>query len=89
MTLNFSSESSRSCRGCNIDIHDFEYTWYDQAYTHVAETIVKYVNNATNATITSTIRGSSFTLPHSAAYAAQIVPNSVITTVIGGVEYTL
>lgn len=89
MTLNVGSESSRSCRGCEIHIHDFEYTWYDQAYTHVDATVVKYVNNATNATITSTMRGSRFTLPLSAAPAAYIVPDSVITTVIGGVAYTL
>lgn len=89
MTLNFSAESSRSCGGCEIDINVFEFQWYSQAYTHVAATIAKFVNNATNVTVTSTIQGSSFELPLSAGGNAQIVPNSVITKIIGGVAYTL
>lgn len=78
-----------SCGACSIDVHNFDYQWHDQAYTHVAATVVKLVNNATNVTKTSTIQGGSFKLPPSAAYAAMIVSDSVITTSIGGISYTL
>ena len=72
-----------------VNANVFEYDWFHQAYTHVAATVVKFVNNATNATITSTIQGSSFTLPYSAAYAAIIVSDSVITTAMDEEVYTL
>lgn len=75
-----------------VNANIFEYDWFHEAYTHVAATVVKFVNNATNATITSTIQGSSFTLPYSAAYAAYaaiIVSDSVIKTTMDGVVYTL
>lgn len=87
--MSFSPTAKASCGGCNIDIHDFEFQWNDQAYTHVAATVVKFVNNATNVTATSTIQGSNFTLPPSAAAGAFIVSDSVITTNIGGTLYTL
>lgn len=72
-----------------VNANIFEYDWFHEAYTHVAATVVKFVNNATNATITSTIQGSSFTLPYSAANAAIIVSDSVIKTTMDGVVYTL
>lgn len=90
MTLNFSSAATTSCGGCNIDVGFFELDWYQQVFTHVAATVVKFVNNATNVTVTSTIQKDNFTLPESAAYAiAGIVTDSVITTNIGGTLYTL
>lgn len=50
---------------------------------------MKIVNKATNVTRTSTIRGSDFVLPASAAYAAHQVPGVVITTELAGINYTL
>lgn len=90
MTLNFSSAATASCGGCSINVGVFELDWYQQVYTHVAATVVKFVNNATNVTVTSTIQNDNFTLPQSAAgNAARIVTDSVITTTIGGTLYTL
>lgn len=81
--------STASCGACSFNIENFEFMWYHQAYTHVAATVVKFVNNATNVTKTSTIQGGSFELPSSAAGDAMIVSDSVITTNIGGISYTL
>ncbi|MCJ1466315.1 hypothetical protein MMC07_004934 [Pseudocyphellaria aurata] len=90
ITLDVSPTATTSCGGCNIDVHNFGFEWHDQAYTHVAATIVKFVNNATNVTITSTVQGDVYTLPAGAvAGAALVVSDSVITTVIGGTLYTL
>ena len=87
-TLNITK--SAECHGCDIDVHNFDLQWYPQVYTHVAATIVKFVNNATNVTKTSTISGRNFTLPSSAAGDdASVVFDSVITTHIGGTLYTL
>lgn len=89
MTLDVSPTGPKSCGRCNIDVHNFEYQWYDKAYTHVAATVVKFVNNVTNVTSTSTIQGDVFTIPASAAGDALTVSDSVITTIIGGTLYTL
>lgn len=89
MERDFTSMGTASCGACSIYVHNFDYQWYHQAYTHVAATVVKFVNNATNVTKTSTIQGGSFDLPPSAAYAAMIVSDSVITTNIDGISYTL
>lgn len=58
-------------------------------FTHIAATVVKFVNNATNVTRTTTIRASDFVLPISAAYAAFQVSDVVLTTEMAGINYTL
>lgn len=79
-----------SCGGCSIHIAKFELDWYQEVYTHVAATVVKFVNNDTNVTTTSTVQGGSFTLPRSArGDLALAVFDSVLTTNIGGTLYTL
>jgi hypothetical protein len=93
-TNNFSSittlpASSTQCSGCNVDVGNFQFNWYSEIFTHTAATIVKFVNNATNVTRTSTIRASDFVLPSAARYAAYSVSDLVITTDMGGVIYTL
>jgi hypothetical protein len=52
---------------------------------------VKFVNNATNVTRTSTIHVSDFVLPSTAAkyFSAVVVSELVITTEMGGIEYKL
>ena len=87
MSINPTAEAS--CGGCSINVFRFDLQWYKETYTHVAATVLKFVNNATNITTTSTIQGTTFKLPRSANYAAQIVSDSVITTNIGGTVYTL
>lgn len=51
--------------------------------------MVKFVNNSTNVTRTSTIHASDFVLPEKARIAAIQVSETVIKTDIGGVDYTL
>lgn len=79
----------KSCGGCTIYEGLFEFLWYSEVYTHTAATVVKFVNNSTNVTRTSTIYGTDFVLPESAGYAANLVPGRVITTEIGDMNHTL
>ena len=81
--------ATRACGGCSIAEHHFQFDWYSEVFTHTAATIVKIVNNSTNVTRTSTIRASSFVIPSQARYAAIPVSELVVTTDIGGVDYTL
>lgn len=88
--MSINPTATKPCGGCNVHFQQFDLQWYSEAYTHVAATVLKFVNNATNITTTSTIQGSTFKLPESIDYdLPEIVSNSVITTNIGGTVYTL
>jgi hypothetical protein len=71
-----------------MDFGMYQYNWHSEAYTHVAARVVKFVNNATNVTRTSTILGTDFVLP-TALSNVELVSDLVITTELNGVNYTL
>lgn len=85
----FQTSSSIACSGCSYDVGRFEISWFSQAYTHVAETVKVIIDKGTNLTEFSTVPGSTFVLPHSAAANALTVSGSVITTTRGENTYTL
>ncbi len=71
-----------------MEFGHYNFDWHSEAYTHVAARVVKFVNNATNVTRTSTILGSDFVLPTPLANV-DMVSDLVITTELNGVNYTL
>ncbi len=81
--------TANSCVGCLVEETHFEFLFWDDVYTHIAATIVKTVNNATNVTRTSTVYGTDFDLPLTNEIDAVTVPSLVITTNIAAIDYTL
>lgn len=85
----FQTSSSIACSGCSFNVAGFEIHWFSQAYTHVAETVKVIIDKGTNLTEFSTVPGSTFVLPESAAADAWTVSGSVITTTLRENTYTL
>ncbi len=71
-------------------MHAFEYQWYTELLTYTAATVVFAIDNSTNITKTSTIQAGTLVIPDSLNYGlASTVSDSLATTTLGGIAYTL
>ena len=79
-----------SCGNCTVLAHLFEFSWISEILTFPPHTIVYIVDNSTNVTQTSTIQtNATWMIPTSLGAWQSMVHDSVITTTLGGITYTL